>query len=153
MTPVENCPPVPAGALSPPASKGSHVPSQAIFSDKLPKTAGPFSPAVRSGEFIYVSGQIGQDPMSGRLVDGGIERQTEQAFANLSAVLAASGKSLADVVRAGVYLTDMRDFATMNAIYARHFAEPYPARTTVGVAALPLGAAMEIDVVVTDSPR
>lgn len=126
---------------------------QAIFSDKLPKTAGPFSPAVRTGEFIYVSGQIGQDPMSGGLVDGGIERQTEQAFANLSAVLAAAGKSLADVMRVGVYLTDIRDFAAMNAIYARHFADPYPARTTVGVAALPLGAAIEIDVVATDRSR
>jgi 2-iminobutanoate/2-iminopropanoate deaminase len=125
------------------------VTSQAIFSDRLPKAAGPFSPPVRTGEFIYVSGQVGQDPVSGRLVDGGIERQTEQAFANVSAVLAAAGKSLADVVRVGVYLTDMGDFAAMNAIYARHFAEPYPARTTVGVAALPLGAAMEIDVVVT----
>jgi reactive intermediate/imine deaminase len=122
--------------------------SQAIFSDKLPKAVGPFSPAVRTGEFIYVSGQIGQDPVSGGLIPGGIERQTEQAFANLSAILASAGRSLADVVRVGIYLTDMRDFTSVNAIYARHFAEPYPARTTVGVAALPLGAAMEIDAVV-----
>lgn len=120
---------------------------QAIFSDKLAKAAGPFSPAVRTEETIYVSGQIGQDAATGKIVDGGIERQTEQVFANLSAVLEAAGKSFADVVRVGVYLTDMASFAAMNGIYAKHFSEPYPARTTIGVAALPLGAVVEIDVV------
>jgi len=97
--------------------------------------------------YIYVSGQIGQEPATGKIVDGGVERQTEQVFANLSAVLEAAGKSFADVVRVGVYLTDMASFAVMNGIYARHFSEPYPARTTIGVAALPLGAVVEIDVV------
>ena len=120
---------------------------QAIFSDKLAKAAGPFSPAVRSGDLLYVSGQIGQEPATGQLVQGGVERQAEQAFANLAAVLQAAGKGFGDVVRAGVYLTSMGDFGTVNAIYARHFAEPYPARTTVAVAALPLGAAVEIEVV------
>jgi len=120
---------------------------QAIFSDKLAKAAGPFSPAVRTEGAIYVSGQIGQDAATGKIVDGGVERQTEQVFANLSAVLEAAGKSFADVMRVGVYLTDMANFAAMNGIYAKHFSEPYPARTTIGVAALPLGAVVEIDVV------
>ena len=123
---------------------------QAISSDKLANAAGPFSPAVRTNRFIYVSGQIGQDPASGKLVDGGTERQTEQAFANLGAILEAAGRAFADVVRVGVYLTDMGDFAVMNDIYARHFAQPYPARTTISVAALPLGATVEIDAVVQD---
>jgi len=121
-----------------------------IFSDKLPKAAGPFSPAIRSQGFIYVSGQIGQDPATGKLVDGGVERQTEQALTNLVAILDAAGKGLADVVRVAVYLTDIGSFAAVNGIYARYFAEPYPARTTIGVAALPLGAVVEIDVVVKD---
>ncbi|HUZ65247.1 MAG TPA: Rid family detoxifying hydrolase [Acetobacteraceae bacterium] len=121
-----------------------------IFSDKLPKAAGPFSPAIRSQGFIYVSGQIGQDPATGKLVDGGVERQTEQALTNLVAILDAAGKGLADVVRVAVYLTDIGSFAAVNGIYARYFAEPYPARTTIGVVALPLGAVVEIDVVVKD---
>jgi len=123
---------------------------QTIFSDKLAKAAGPISPAVRTRGFIYVSGQIGQDPATGKLVEGGVERQTEQVFANLGAVLEAASKGFADVVRVGVYLTDMDSFTAMNGIYARHFVEPYPARTTIGVAALPIGAEVEIDVVVRD---
>jgi 2-iminobutanoate/2-iminopropanoate deaminase len=123
---------------------------QAIVSPKLAPPAGPFSAAVRSEGLIHTSGQIGQDPTTGRLVEGGIEHQTQQAFSNLAAVLEAAGKSFNDVLRAGVYLTDMANFGAMNAIYARYFAEPYPARTTIAVAALPLGAAVEIDLVVKD---
>ena len=81
---------------------------------------------------------------------GGVEKQVEQVFANLAAVLEAAGRNFTDVVRAGVYLTDMGNFGVMNAIYARHFIEPYPARTTIAVAALPLGAAVEIDLVVRE---
>lgn len=120
---------------------------EAIFSNKLPKSAGPFSPAIRTEEFVFISGQVGQDPATGALVSGGIERQAEQAFVNLSHVLSASGKTFNDIVRVGVYLTDMKKFATMNAIYAKYFTEPYPARTTIAVAALPLGAEFEIDAV------
>lgn len=120
---------------------------EAIFSNKLPKSAGPFSPAIRTEEFVFISGQIGQDPATGALVSGGIEQQAEQAFVNLSHVLSASGKTFNDIVRVGVYLTDMKKFATMNAIYAKYFTEPYPARTTIAVAALPLGAEFEIDAV------
>jgi len=123
------------------------VKKEAIFSNKLPKSAGPFSPAIRTEEFVFISGQIGQDPATGALVSGGIEQQAEQAFVNLSHVLSASGKTFNDIVRVGVYLTDMKKFATMNAIYAKYFTEPYPARTTIAVAALPLGAEFEIDAV------
>jgi 2-iminobutanoate/2-iminopropanoate deaminase len=121
---------------------------QTIFSDKLAPPVGPFSPAVRAGDFIFFSGQVAQDPASGKLVAGGVEREGEQIFANLSALLEAAGKSFSDVVRVGVFLTDMNSFAAVNAIYAKNFAQPFPARTTVGVATLPLGASVEIELLV-----
>ena len=123
------------------------MPRDAIFSDRLAPSAGPFSPAVRGGELIYLSGQVGQDPATGKLVDGGVAAQTEQALRNLAAVLEAASRTLDDVVRVGVYLTDMANFTAMNDVYARAFTQPYPARTTIGVAALPRGAAVEIDLV------
>ncbi|HYM35558.1 MAG TPA: Rid family detoxifying hydrolase [Steroidobacteraceae bacterium] len=106
---------------------------------------GPFSAAIRADNLIFVSGQVGLDPATGKLVERDIEKQTEQVFANLKAVLDACGKTFDDAVRIGVYLTDMNHFTRMNAIYAKHFNTPYPARTTIGVAALPLGAMVEID--------
>jgi 2-iminobutanoate/2-iminopropanoate deaminase len=106
----------------------------------------PFSVAIRDGDRVYTSGQVGTDS-TGRLVDGDVGAQTEQAFKNLEAVLQAAGKSLDDVVKVNVYLADMRHFARMNEVYAKLFAPPYPARTTVGVAALPLGAAIEIEMI------
>jgi 2-iminobutanoate/2-iminopropanoate deaminase len=120
----------------------------AITSPELAPPVGPFSQAIEVGGFIYFSGQVGQDPTTGKLVAGGIATETERAFQNLSAVLKAAGKSIADVARAGVYLTSVSDFAALNGVYARHFSEPFPARTTIGVAALPLGACVEIDFVV-----
>ncbi|HYH79846.1 MAG TPA: Rid family detoxifying hydrolase [Longimicrobium sp.] len=123
------------------------MPREAFTSDKLTPSVGPFSHAVRGGELLYLSGQIGDDPATGRLVPGGVAAQTEQALRNLATVLDAAGRTRDDVVRVGVYLTDMTSFAAMNEVYARHFAQPYPARTTIGVAALPLGAAVEIDLV------
>jgi 2-iminobutanoate/2-iminopropanoate deaminase len=95
-----------------------------------------------------MSGQVGQDPTTGKLVAGGIAAETERVFRNLSAVLKAAGKGFDDVVRAGVYLTSMSDYVAMNGIYARHFSQPFPARTAIAVAALPLGACVEIDLVV-----
>ena len=130
-----------------PAMTDAFMPREAIQSDELAPPVGPFSPAVRSGDFIFLSGQVAQRPADGTLVTGDVAAQTEQIFHNLDAVLRAAGRSLADVVRVGVYLTDMKDFSTMNAVYARHFDAPYPARTTIAVAALPLGASVEIDVV------
>ena len=120
----------------------------AVTSPKLTPPIGPFSQAIRSDGFMYLSGQVGQDPTTGRLVTGGVVVETEQVLKNLAAVLEAAGKSFDDVVRAGVYLTSMSDFASMNAVYAKHFAQPYPARTTIAVAGLPLGACVEIDLVV-----
>lgn len=93
---------------------------QAVAADKLAPPARPFSTEVRSNRFIYVSGQIGQDPATGKLVDGGVPERTERIFANLALVLEAAGKLFADVIRSGVYLTDIASFASMNAVYAKH---------------------------------
>ena len=120
----------------------------AVTSPELAPPVGPFSQAVDAGGFIYFSGQVGQDPKTGKLVAGGIAGETERIFQNLSAVLEAAGKSFDDVVRAGVYLTSMSDYAALNGIYAKHFSQPFPARTVIGVAALPLGACVEIDLIV-----
>ncbi len=120
----------------------------AITSPELSPPVGPFSQAIEVGGFLYLSGQVAQDPASGMVVEGGIVAETERIFRNLSAVLKAAGKSFDDVARAGVYLTSMSDFGAMNGIYARHFSQPFPARTTIAVAALPLGACVEIDLVV-----
>lgn len=124
------------------------MPRETFTSDELGPAVGPFSQAVLgAGGALYLSGQVGTDPATDTLVEGGVAAQTEQALRNLSAVLRAAGRTLDDVVRVGVYLADMGDFAAMNEVYARSFAQPYPARTTIGVAALPLGAAVEIDLV------
>ena len=120
----------------------------AITSPELAPPAGPFSQAVEVGGFLYFSGQVGQDPATGKVVEGGIVAETERVFRNLSAVLMAAGKSFDDVARAGVYLTSMSDFVALNGIYAKYFSPPFPARTTIAVAALPLGACVEIDLVV-----
>ena len=123
---------------------------EALRSDQLPPPVGPFSPAVRSGGFIFFSGQVGVEPASGALVAGGVEAEARQLFANLATLLEAAGKSFGDVVKANVYLTDIGDFAAVNGIYAQAFAQPFPARTTVAVAALPLGASIEIELLVKD---
>lgn len=119
-----------------------------IASPEIAPPVGPFSQAVKIDGFLFFSGQVAQDPATGRVVEGGVVAETERIFQNLSAVLKAAGRSFDDVVRAGVYLTNMSDFALMNGIYARHFSQPFPARTTIGAAALPLGACVEIDLVV-----
>ena len=120
----------------------------AITSPELAPPAGPFSQAVKVGDFIFFSGQVGQDPTTGKVVAGGIAAEAERVFQNLAALLKAAGKSFDDVVRAGVFLTSIGDFAVLNGVYAKHFSQPFPARTTIGVAALPLGACVEIELVV-----
>jgi 2-iminobutanoate/2-iminopropanoate deaminase len=120
----------------------------AITSPELAPPVGPFSQAVKVDGFIYFSGQVAQDPATGKVVEGGIVPETERVFQNLSAVLKAAGKSFDDVVRAGVFLTNMSDYVALNGIYAKHFSQPFPARAVIGVAALPLGACVEIDLVV-----
>lgn len=120
----------------------------AIVAPELSPPVGPFSQAIEVGGFLYCSGQVGQDPATGKVVAGGIAAETERVFQNLAAVLKAAGRSFDHVARAGVYLTSMSDFAAMNGIYAKYFSQPFPARTTIAVAALPLGACVEIDLVV-----
>jgi 2-iminobutanoate/2-iminopropanoate deaminase len=120
---------------------------ETITTDRIAPSVGPFSAAVRAGDLLFLSGQVALDPATGKLVVGDIGAQTEQIFANISAVLEAAGKSFDDVMKTTVYLADMKDFGAMNAVYARYFQTPYPARTTIQAAGLPLGAALEIEVV------
>jgi 2-iminobutanoate/2-iminopropanoate deaminase len=120
---------------------------QTIATSNAPQAIGPYAQAVRAGQWVFLSGQIGLDPASGTLVSGGVEAETEQVLANLGAVLAAAELTVADVVRTTIYLVDLGDFARVNEIYGRVFRAPFPARSTVGVAALPRGARVEIDAV------
>jgi len=108
---------------------------------------GPYSHAVQVGEFYYLSGQTPLDSTTGKLVEGDIAAQTEKCFENLFKVLEAAGLTEADVVKANVFLTDMANFAAMNAVYATKFSAPYPARSTIAVAGLPLGAQVEIELI------
>jgi 2-iminobutanoate/2-iminopropanoate deaminase len=119
-----------------------------VIPERSTPLVGPFSPAVRSHGLTFLSGLVAEDPATGGLLSGDIESQTDRVLRNLSAVLEAAGKTLDDVIRVGVYLTDMSTFGAMNAVYEQHFRAPYPARTTICVAALPLGAAVEMDAVV-----
>ena len=121
---------------------------RAFTSPELTSPVGPFSQAIEVGGFIYVSGHIGQDPATGKVVEGGIVAETERVFQNLSAVLKAAGRGFEHVACARVFLTNMSDYAAVNGIYAKYFSAPFPARTAIGVAALPLGARVEIDLVV-----
>jgi 2-iminobutanoate/2-iminopropanoate deaminase len=118
-----------------------------ILTNEIAQPVGPFSAAVTTGQFLYLSGQVAQDPSSGKLVAGGVAEQTEQIFKNAAAILRAAGKDLSHVVKVTVFLTDIGEFAKINEIYGRHFDKPYPARTTVAVVALPLGAQVELDMI------
>lgn len=119
-----------------------------VRTDAAPAPVGPYSQALVHGGLVYASGQIPLDPATGKLVEGGIEAQAERAFANLRGVLEAAGSSMDRILRTGIYLTDLSLFPRVNEIYARQFsAGAKPARSTIGVAALPLGAAIEVDAV------
>jgi 2-iminobutanoate/2-iminopropanoate deaminase len=120
---------------------------QAISAPGAPRAIGPYSQAVRAGQLLFLSGQVALDPASGQLIEGGIAEQTRRVFDNLGAVLAAAGRSFADVVRTTVFLADMNDFAAMNEVYGQYFKEPFPARATVQVARLPKDARVEIDLI------
>ncbi len=120
---------------------------QALFTQDAPAAIGPYSQAVASSGLLFLSGQIPLDPKSGTLVSDDVAAQTEQVMENLSAVLAASGATFADVVKTTIYLVDLANFAVVNEIYGRRFSVPYPARATVQVAALPRGAKVEIDAI------
>lgn len=118
-----------------------------VHNEQAPAAIGPYSQAVWEGDRLLLSGQTPIDPATGKLVEGDVEVQTQRVFDNLKAVLAAADLSLANVYKLNVYLIDMNDFAAMNAVYAKQFSEPYPARTTVAVAGLPLGARIEIEMI------
>tara|TARA_B000000557_G_scaffold190022_1_gene155747 strand:+ start:574 stop:1017 length:444 start_codon:yes stop_codon:yes gene_type:complete len=124
------------------------VPRKAITSDNAPAALGPYSPGVQVGEFLFLSGQIGLNPESGKLVEGGIKEQTKQVLDNLGAVLKEAGMDYENVVRATVYLSDMNNFQSMNSVYSGYFNSPHPpSRSTVEVRLLPKGALVEIDLI------
>ncbi len=120
-----------------------------VTTGNAPAAIGPYSQAVSTGGFLFCSGQIPLDPATGKMVEGGIEAQTERVLKNLEAVLAAGGSTLAMVVKTTVYLADLADFPAMNAVYGKFFGQEPPARATVQVAKLPAGAMVEIDAVAT----
>ena len=121
--------------------------SRKTFTAAGATAVGPYSHAVEAGDLIFLSGQTPLDSATGKLVEGNIEAQTEQCFVNLFNVLAAAGLTEANVVKANVFLTDMGNFAAMNKVYATKFSAPYPARSTVAVAGLPIGAQVEIELI------
>ena len=123
------------------------MPRSAAFSPRGPAAIGPYSHAVWAGDLLYCSGQTPIVPETGELVEGCVACQTPQVLKNVSAVLEAAGLTLDDVVKTTVFLTDMADFAKMNGVYAEFFAEPFPARSTVAVKALPKDASVEIEVI------
>jgi reactive intermediate/imine deaminase len=120
---------------------------QPIETSDAPAAVGPYSQAVRHGNLVFLSGQVALDPASGTLVEGGIDVQTRQVFRNLNAVCEAAGGTLDDILKLNIYLTDLGNFGTVNEIMAATFSAPYPARATIGVAALPLGAEVEVEAV------
>jgi len=120
---------------------------RAVQTGDAPSAVGPYSQAIVTGELVFCAGQVGLDPTTGNLVEGGLEAQAERALKNLSAVLDAAGCSFADVVKTTCFLIDIDDFAAFNAVYARYMADPPPARSTFAVAALPKGARVEIEAI------
>jgi len=120
---------------------------RSIHSDKAPKALGPYSQAIEMGNMLFCAGQIPIDPDSGSLVEGGIAEQTIRVFQNIKAVLNAADYNFNHVVKSTVFMTDLSHFAEMNEIYAKHFVEPFPARSTIQVSALPKGSMIEIEVI------
>jgi len=123
------------------------MPIETVATSGAPRAIGPYSQALRAGGFLFTAGQVGFDPTTGELVDGGIAEQTRQVLQNIRAILEAGGSGLAQVVKTTVFLVDMADFGAMNEVYAEAFGAHRPARSTVAVAALPRGARVEIEAV------
>lgn len=119
---------------------------KAISTVNAPAAIGPYSQAIAAGEFVYLSGQLGVDPATGNM-ENGVEAQAERAISNMKAILAEAGLDISRVIKTTVFLKDMGDFAAVNAIYAKHFKQPYPARSCVQVAELPKGGLVEIEAV------
>ena len=127
--------------------QNGRAPREAISSPDAPSAIGPYSPAIRAGDLLFVSGQVSLDPLTGAMIDGDIAAQTEQVMRNLSALLKAAGAGFEHVARTTVFLVDMNDFAAMNAVYGKYVVDPPPARATVQVARLPKDAKVEIDLI------
>ncbi|MBP7517693.1 MAG: RidA family protein [Desulfobulbus sp.] len=124
----------------------------AVHTDQAPAAIGPYSQAVHFGHLLFVSGTLPVDPRTGQLVGGDIEAQSRQVFRNLAAIAEAAGGQLADAVKVTVFLTDLGDFQRLNGVYREWFGEPFPARSTVQVAALPLGAPLEVEAIIALAP-
>jgi 2-iminobutanoate/2-iminopropanoate deaminase len=120
---------------------------QAVATDKAPQAIGPYSQGIRSGNLLFVSGQVPIDPATGNIIDGDIKTQTDRVMRNLTAILEAAGGSMDNVLRCTVYLADMNDFAAMNEVYGSYFSQPAPARSTIQAVRLPKDARVEIDVI------
>jgi 2-iminobutanoate/2-iminopropanoate deaminase len=120
---------------------------EAIIAENAPKPIGPYSAGIRVGQWIFTAGQLGIDPATGDFIPGGVEAETQQALSNLKAILESAGSNLEQVVKTTVFLRDMNDFPKMNAIYAKYFNQNPPARSTVQVAQLPKGGAVEIEAI------
>jgi len=129
------------------ASAGQKAARTVIFTERAPQAIGPYSQAIRAGGFVYTAGQVGFDPASGQLVEGGIEGQTRQALGNIKAILEAAGTSLDRVVKTTVFMADLSQFSAMNAVYTGFFPSNPPARSTFQVAALPRNALIEIEAI------
>lgn len=120
---------------------------EVVFTELAPKPVGPYSVAIKQGNLVFTAGQIGLDPLTNEIVAGGVEAETRQVLTNLKHILEAAGSSLDHVLKTTVFLRDMGDFAAMNAVYATFFTKEPPARSTIAVAALPKGAAVEIEAI------
>ena len=118
-----------------------------IATSEAPKAVGPYSQAVAVGNFLFCAGQIPLDPATGELIEGDVTAQAERVLQNVKGVLAANGMTFANVVKSTVFMVDLANFGAMNAVYAKYFSEPFPARSTIQVAALPKGAQVEIEVI------
>lgn len=121
---------------------------EVIFTEDAPKAIGPYSQAIKSGSFLFISGQVALNPITGDLVNSSIEEQAEQVIKNLSAICKAANADLSDIVKLTIYITDMNDFSIVNQAMANHFKSPYPARATIEVSGLPLGVNVEMDAIV-----
>ena len=123
------------------------MPKHAVSSPDAPAAIGPYSPAIRAGQLLFISGQVPIDPATGQMIEGDVTTQTRRVLDNVGALLLAADRSFADVVRTTIFLADMNDFAAVNEVYATYFTEPFPARATVQVARLPKDARIEIDLI------
>ena len=124
------------------------MPKEIIFTENAPKAIGPYSQAVKSGGFLFVSGQVALNPSTGNLMNSSIEEQAEQVINNLAAICKAANATLSNIVKLTIYITDMNDFSIVNSAMESHFKSPFPARATVEVSSLPLGVNVEMDAVV-----